>query len=162
MPRVDPTKPTALYRLFTSGDVLLYVGITVEPKVRLRVHSREKTWWHEVVRHEIEWHPDRAAAERAETDAIVTEKPRYNVEQSTTRVRGDASTEYRSPYAKPRQVRIATPTWQALYTATKAAATSRGATITAMIAWWLGEPGAELPERPPRAAWSEAPPAPGP
>lgn len=154
MPRVDKDKATALYRLYDADEALLYVGIAVDPPVRLRIHSGEKTWWPQVARHTVEWHPDRPSAEVAEVAAIVTEKPRYNVEHSTTRARGDALAEYRSKYPKPRQIRIAVQMWNDFGKATKAAGTSRAAVIGEFMRWYMRRPGAKLPDRPPAGPWS--------
>jgi hypothetical protein len=143
-------KRTALYRLYDIEDRLLYVGIAVDPEVRLRVHSREKTWWPHVAQRSIEWFTSRPAAEAAEVAAIATEKPAHNVSHSTTRRRGDAKHEYRSPYPKPRQVRIATQRWTEFGRAAKLAESSRGKVIVQLIDWYIREPGAKLPARPDR------------
>ena len=157
MPTVDLAARTALYRLFDEAGQLLYVGIAVEPRVRWGVHAREKTWWPQVARRDVEWLPDRVSAEAAEVAAIVSEAPRYNVAHSMTRQRGDAKTEYRRLYAAvPRQVRIATQAWRDFGLATKAAGTTRATVIRELIRWYLREPGARMPERPARQTW-EAP-----
>lgn len=71
---------TALYRLYDADDVLLYVGIAKDPKARWRSHSRtaRATWWPSVSRKAVEWFDTREAADRAETEAINTEKPLHN------------------------------------------------------------------------------------
>lgn len=155
MPKVDLAARTAVYRLFDAEAQLLYVGVAVDPRVRWGVHAREKTWWPEVAHRTVEWFDDRPSAEAAEVAAIVTEAPRYNVEHSPTRQRGDAKAEYRRLYAEvPRQIRIATQTWRDFGLATKAAGTTRAAVIRQAISWFLRKPGAQLPERPPRGPWS--------
>ncbi|MFE9286691.1 GIY-YIG nuclease family protein [Streptomyces olivaceus] len=147
---------TALYRLYDIDDRLLYIGIAVDPETRLRVHSREKTWWPMVAQRSIEWFADRPAAEAAERSAIVTEKPVHNVSHSTTRKRGDAIREYRSPYPKPRQVRIATQRWGEFGRVARLGGTSRGKVVAQLIDWYIGEPGAELPVRPQKVQAGEA------
>lgn len=147
---------TGLYRLYDADDTLLYVGIAVDPSVRWRVHAGEKTWWHEVTRKTVEWHSTRLEAEAAEVAAIVTESPRYNVENSTTRTRGDAQGEYRSKYNKPRQIRVATQIWTDFGKAAKAVGTTRGALIAQFVRWYLSRPGATLPKRPDPDAWKSA------
>lgn len=86
MPRrgvsIDYTRRTALYRLYDSIGRLLYVGITFNPSDRWRGHSGTKSWWKDVTRREIEWHPTRSAAERAEVAAIKGEGPLYNVAEA--------------------------------------------------------------------------------
>lgn len=148
------TERTALYRLFDVAGALLYIGISVDPGVRWRVHAREKSWWAEVSERTVEWFETRKAAEAAEVAAVAAELPRYNVEHSVTRRRGDAKSEYRSPYDKPRQIRIATQMWRDFGLATKAAGTTRAAVLGQFIRWYISEPGAELPARPPTGAWS--------
>ena len=144
------TSRTALYRLYDIDDRLLYIGIAVDPETRMRVHSREKTWWPLVAQRSIEWFTDRPAAEVAERVAIVAEKPVHNVSHSTTRQRGDAKHEYRSPYPKPRQVRIATQRWMEFGRVAKLGGTSRGRVVAQLIDWYIREPGARLPSRPDR------------
>ncbi|MGW6288864.1 hypothetical protein [Streptomyces sp. NPDC055107] len=152
----DVERPTALYRLFDEGGTLLYVGIAVDPEVRLRVHSREKTWWPRVAQRSIEWFASRSEAEAAEVQAITCEGPSQNVSHSTTRQRGDARGEYRSPYPKPRQVRIPTDMWTQFGRAAKLGGTSRAKVVSQLIDWYIGEPGVTPPVRPPLAPGSPA------
>lgn len=147
---------TALYRLFAEGGTLLYVGITVEPKTRLWNHANEKSWWGEVARQEIEWFADRPSAEAAEFAAIVTEEPRYNVEHSTTRQRGDAKAEYQSPYDKPRRVRAPLDEWDPFGDATAATGATRASAVREFIRWYMRRPGAKLPDRPAAGPWSRS------
>ena len=74
------TDRTALYRLYDAADRLLYVGITHDLEQRWVGHrySPTSTWWPEVHRKAIEWHPTRQAADVAETAAIASEKPLHN------------------------------------------------------------------------------------
>lgn len=69
---------TALYRLYDVGDVLLYVGISRNPKARLSAHSRDKFWWPEVAHHTLEWFETRKSAERVEKVEVEEESPKYN------------------------------------------------------------------------------------
>ncbi|WP_425387384.1 GIY-YIG nuclease family protein [Embleya scabrispora] len=75
---------TAGYRLFDLDDVLLYVGISVDPRKRFRGHrygnkrSKPKEWWPRVASTRIEWFDSRPQAESAESFAVVTEYPRHN------------------------------------------------------------------------------------
>lgn len=73
---------TALYRLYGAEDQLLYVGISHDPDGRWEIHKplyAEDSRRPAVVRRTVEWLPSRAAAEKAEIEAIKTEKPIYNV-----------------------------------------------------------------------------------
>lgn len=68
---------TALYRLYSADDVLLYVGITTDTAVRWQAHSTSK-WWPQVARKEVEWFEQRAEAASAEIATIKAEKPAHN------------------------------------------------------------------------------------
>jgi hypothetical protein len=48
-----------------------------------------------------------------------------------------------------RTVRMDLSLWDALGRAAAAAGTDRAGILRALVRWWLGIPGAELPERPP-------------
>lgn len=73
------TRPHALYRFFNSTDVLLYVGITVDPGARFKKHGGDKPWWGQVDRISIEHFATRTEALEAERKAIKEEKPLHNV-----------------------------------------------------------------------------------
>lgn len=81
--RPRPVQRVALYRHWDADGVLLYVGISADPRVRRRTHERHSVWTEFAVREEVEWHPDRQAAEVAERDAIVAEKPLFNGQHTT-------------------------------------------------------------------------------
>ncbi len=87
MESVPTDTPTALYHLYGSADLVLYIGVSAEPEARLRQHESDKPWWPEVIRHSIEWHPSRAAALTAEASAIHIERPLYNLNGVTPRLR---------------------------------------------------------------------------
>lgn len=74
----DLNLPAAIYRLFDTDDVLLYVGVTGNLRERLGNHSRTQRWWPEVARKAVEWYPTRTEAEDAEKRAIREERPLYN------------------------------------------------------------------------------------
>lgn len=78
MDAVRRLDPTALYRLFDANDLLLYIGVTVNQKARWSNHAREKMWWPQVARIEIEWHDSRIEALLAEKAAIEAETPLHN------------------------------------------------------------------------------------
>lgn len=75
---------TALYRMFDSQGVLLYVGITISAISRLGHHSR-RTWFREVTQITLEWHPTLTRARAAEDRAIKTEGPRHNIQGKVNR-----------------------------------------------------------------------------
>ena len=69
---------TALYRFFDAQGVLLYVGITVNPKQRWAHHATHKSWWPAVARRTTEWFETWRDALHAEQVAIVSEEPLHN------------------------------------------------------------------------------------
>lgn len=72
---------TALYRYFDADDVLLYVGISIDPDERWKSHlygSERRTWPKEAVRRTDQWCDSRPEALKAEEKAIKSEKPLYN------------------------------------------------------------------------------------
>jgi hypothetical protein len=70
---------TALYRLYSSADELLYVGVAADPDKRWKQHALLSHWWPQVRRREVEWHESRSLALGAEAVAIVAEAPIFNV-----------------------------------------------------------------------------------
>lgn len=77
----DSPEPTALYRYFDAADVLLYVGISIDPDERWKAHrygTDRDGWPKEAVRRTVEWRDSRPEALTAEEEAIKTEKPLYN------------------------------------------------------------------------------------
>lgn len=73
---------TALYRHFDAAGVLLYVGISLSAVQRLAQH-RDKPWFRQIARVDVEWFDDRGQAERAEVAAIRRERPAHNVRHAT-------------------------------------------------------------------------------
>ncbi|MGW2937646.1 GIY-YIG nuclease family protein [Streptomyces sp. NPDC001156] len=73
---------TALYRFYDKGGALLYVGITANVESRFADHERNKEWWPQVAKKTIEWFDTRPPARAAEVQAILDERPAYNVNSS--------------------------------------------------------------------------------
>lgn len=73
-----PIGRNALYRLYDSADVLLYVGISRYPNERFKEHAADKLWWHHVAHKEIVWLDSRAEALASEAKAVTEERPLYN------------------------------------------------------------------------------------
>lgn len=72
---------TALYRLYNKDDVLLYVGISLDPARRWKKHKANRSrshWTGLVTRETVEWFETWAKAEAAEEQAIKTERPIHN------------------------------------------------------------------------------------
>lgn len=68
-----------LYRIYGKNGELLYVGISIHPKIRFKQHAASKPWWKDVSYAEVEEVGSRQQAENAETFAIQTELPVHNV-----------------------------------------------------------------------------------
>ncbi len=76
-----------LYRFWDAADSLLYVGLTCDPGSRWSAHIGDKPWWTEVAKITLEHHPDLAAVQAAEHEAIRSENPRFN-RSGTSKVLG--------------------------------------------------------------------------
>ena len=71
-------RETCVYRAWI-GRELAYIGITCNPLGRFSKHHCQKEWWKLVDRIDIEWFSSRHEALRAESEAIASEMPRYNI-----------------------------------------------------------------------------------
>ena len=67
---------------------LLYVGIAGNPGRRFQEHAGTKPWWVQVSWVSVEHYETRTEAEAAETAAIQTERPKYNVARVTEPLSG--------------------------------------------------------------------------
>lgn len=70
--------PTALYRHFSKGGELLYIGIALSPTYRLTKHNRTAHWYTEIATIKVEWFPSRQEALEEERYAINSEFPKHN------------------------------------------------------------------------------------
>lgn len=69
-----------VYRAYDADDRLIYVGATGNIERRLSNH-RSTSWWSSLARRvEVERHPAMPDALRAETEAIRTERPAFNMQ----------------------------------------------------------------------------------
>ena len=93
---------TALYRFFDADGRLLYVGMTHRLAARTSEHSRSAatTWWPKVASRTIEWFDSRSEAKTAESSAIRSENPAFNV-MHTRRNRAPLGTHKGGPVRKP-------------------------------------------------------------
>lgn len=91
------TRPTAVYRLYDDGGMLLYVGIAHDLATRWRQHRKTKEWWPRVARKAIAWCNDRPSAEMGEQLVIMEEGPYFNRNMPPWRVddRNHSGTEVR-------------------------------------------------------------------
>lgn len=76
----DTCQPHVLYRFFAADGALLYVGITIDPRIRWRSHSKTKPNWRLVSTVTLEHFDSRREAETAEILAIQREQPAWNIQ----------------------------------------------------------------------------------
>lgn len=81
--RIRRARPCYLYRVFGEEGELLYVGVAYSVGRRLAEHQDAAAWWPRATRVELEVHEDRGSALAAETIAIKTEHPIYNIANKT-------------------------------------------------------------------------------
>lgn len=77
--------PTAVYRFYDAAGLLLYVGVTDEPKVRWKRHAETADWWPLATRRTTAWHDDRRDALAEEAAALLHENPIHNVARPVLR-----------------------------------------------------------------------------
>jgi excinuclease UvrABC nuclease subunit len=71
-----------LYRFYDAEGSLLYVGITKFFEPRLKQHYKNAEWFFDTASVKLEHYQTRQEVERAETQAIEQESPRYNIAKS--------------------------------------------------------------------------------
>ena len=83
---VGASLPHHLYRCYDAAGLLLYVGVTSNPKRRLTSHKSSRSHVSRALvalmdRFEVDadTYPDKAASESAEAQAIATEQPLLNI-----------------------------------------------------------------------------------
>jgi hypothetical protein len=75
-----------VYRCFDEHGILLYVGCSANALTRLNQHRTASGWFWRVRKVMIEHFPNWEAAALTEAKAILSESPRYNVDDSAARV----------------------------------------------------------------------------
>lgn len=79
-----------LYRHFDSHGILLYVGISFNPIVRLEKHRNTSLWFYNIARIEVQRFDTLAESEAAERAAIKEELPLFNLRHAPERTRSYA------------------------------------------------------------------------
>lgn len=95
---------TELYRAFDFEGRLLYVGISFSAIGRLWQHRNRAEWFSRATQVKIENYPTRDAALAAETNAIKTEKPLFNV--IGTKIREESDSQQAVREQKDREIRF--------------------------------------------------------
>lgn len=72
---------SCLYRHFDAQKNLLYVGVSLSAVARLSQHMNDSGWADQIASIKVERFPSRAEALAAETKAIQTENPKFNVQK---------------------------------------------------------------------------------
>lgn len=75
----EPQPKTILYRLYGGDGDLLYVGISDNWPSRMKQHKKDKHWFGEVERLDLQAFATRSEALLSERAAIESEKPKFNV-----------------------------------------------------------------------------------
>lgn len=91
LPSEDLKGATSVYRHFDSAGTLLYVGIAADLDSRNYWHRRNSKWFISVSRTTLEWFNTRVEALKAETRAIKTEEPVFNVASASEEVKARAA-----------------------------------------------------------------------
>lgn len=86
----DSPERTALYRYLDAEGRPLYIGITSHLKDRTTAHAHSR-WAQEAASFTVEWYPGDAEAAAAETLAIRTERPLYNLAENFGRISLDGT-----------------------------------------------------------------------
>lgn len=60
----------------------LYVGVTCQPNIRMASHARRSDWYEQSANIDFQEFPTREEALAAETDAIQTMRPAFNVQNN--------------------------------------------------------------------------------
>jgi hypothetical protein len=71
---------TSVYLAYNAAGQLLYVGISLRPRVRLAEHVQQSEWWPHVQRIDVEHYDTRPLARARELDLIRTVSPLFNKE----------------------------------------------------------------------------------
>ena len=71
-----------VYRFYDEAGELLYIGYTADPYTRWRQHSRKSEWAPLAAFVRVERYAYEDLARSAETTAIRSESPRFNIKQT--------------------------------------------------------------------------------
>lgn len=138
-----------LYRMSDDAGWLLYVGRTVNLENRLGAHRNMKPWWPRVQTIQLEHFATYEALVEAETAAIEAEAPLYNLDKVPKGQR-ETGAIARDKRKDGHTIRVPEPgVWDAFAINTKTMGTTPTQAINQFMAWWLGEPTAAEPRRPP-------------
>lgn len=77
--RRDELRPHFVYRCYDTNGALIYVGCSVNPKVRVEGHRLNAWWGDQIATTRNLVFPDADSALYRERKAIYIEKPRHNV-----------------------------------------------------------------------------------
>ena len=95
---------TALYRHYGENYTLLYVGVTINPYIRIAKHKNNSEWYEEIRSITFEWHETRDDALAAEAIALSTEDPIYNINGRYTIVPQDGTHPEAKQFYTPQEI----------------------------------------------------------
>lgn len=134
-------RPQTLYRMRDKLGELLYIGRTATISARLQAHRDTQLWWRDVATIELEHFDSPEELAAAETTAIRSENPRFNVAD-----RADPKPSLRKT---PQRTIVVEPAiWDEMGTLAREAGTTRADALRACISWYNRRPYAKLPQRP--------------
>lgn len=70
--------PHAVYRIYAADETLLYIGCSSAIGKRLGAHISSQPWRLQIEKITVKWYKGWLVAAKAEAEAIITEKPKYN------------------------------------------------------------------------------------
>lgn len=74
----EDADPRFVYTFWTAVDECLYVGCTVDFSRRLVAHKRDRPWWDQVTRIDVDIYPDFTSGATAESERIRRLNPTHN------------------------------------------------------------------------------------
>ncbi|MFF8572704.1 hypothetical protein ACF07F_35210 [Streptomyces sp. NPDC015237] len=111
----------AVYRLYDTDGVLLYIGSVYDPEERCNAH-RTKPWWPHVARCTEEWFERRGIACREELKVVAVEGAMYNAMGAPGYRTPDTDAVRRRKELAPLQQKPVGESWDVSEAARKAAA----------------------------------------
>ena len=112
---------TDLYRHWGPEGELFYIGISLSTVARYAQHKNCSHWTDQVERITIERFESREAALAAETQAIINENPKYNIQKRAPVTEDDCEEELPTRVQRLKREALYSVTRQLLYNKTRAA-----------------------------------------
>lgn len=75
---VDENQPHYVYRVYDPFGDLIYIGCSIDVPSRMSQHYSQAWWGPQAAKVKAKVYPNRFTGRRAESEAIRTERPRWN------------------------------------------------------------------------------------